>query len=329
MLMRARWFAVVALAAGLPLLPLSWGCQGTCSSGDDCNADEYCSLATGACLAPKPLGFCKERPSSCTAVSELVCGCDGKPYTNACEASRAGVSVANTGACSVTCGGPDALPCPAGQYCKAADGLCSTATSTGTCDLPPTSCDTAPSSPVCGCDGKTYPSLCAAQAASVSVAATGDCTCGGAGNVACADTKQYCDFAVGTCTEAAPSGTCKTPPETCSSVSSPVCGCDNRTYDNECKAAQAKVPLFATGDCPCGGSDNTPCEPGRFCSLMSGACLNPAAEGTCKPKPTTCPDVSSPVCGCDGITYDNTCLASKAGVSVVGTGECKSIDGGA
>lgn len=36
--------------------------------------------------------------------------------------------------------------------------------------------------PVCGCDGKTYASECAAASASVSVASTGDCSRGGGGH---------------------------------------------------------------------------------------------------------------------------------------------------
>jgi hypothetical protein len=37
---------------------------------------------------------------------------------------------------------------------------------------------------------------------------------------------------------------------------------------------------------------------------------------------TTCPETVDPVCGGDNITYQNSCLAGKAGVETATQGEC-------
>ncbi|TFH31661.1 MAG: hypothetical protein E4H00_03050, partial [Myxococcales bacterium] len=39
-------------------------------------------------------------------------------------------------------------------------------------------------------------------------------------------------------------------------------------------------------------------------------------------RPTMCPDTDSPVCGCDGQTYQNVCFADMAGVRLAITGPC-------
>ena len=41
-------------------------------------------------------------------------------------------------------------------------------------------------------------------------------------------------------------------------------------------------------------------------------------------KPTVCTDEVNPMCGCDGMTYGNPCMAAMAGVSVRSVGACPS-----
>ena len=60
------------------------------------------------------------------------------------------------------------------------------------------------------------------------------------------------------------------------------------------------------------------CGPAEYCSAAT--CGGP---GTCVPVPSgDCPTIYAPVCGCDGATYANTCVAAAAGVNVASTGEC-------
>ena len=39
-------------------------------------------------------------------------------------------------------------------------------------------------------------------------------------------------------------------------------------------------------------------------------------------KPTSCPPSYSLVCGCDGVTYNNECLALQVGVNLAHSGQC-------
>ncbi len=332
MLKRAHWFG--AAAAAFALLPLALvalvafgaqGCQGTCATNTDCGSGSYCAEAVGTCLLAQSIGFCKSLPSSCPSVNAPVCGCDGKQYTNSCEAALAGTSVGNNGACTTICGGASKVTCPdKTTYCHFMDGICAAGNATGTCDPIPTTCAGAASSPVCGCDGKTYEDRCAAQSAGTSVAAMGACTCGGStadGGTAC-EPGKFCNYGVGTCSMANPSGTCTVPPTSCDTFSNPVCGCDGKTYTNACTAALKQISVFATGTCPCGGPSGVTCASDEYCDIALGDCLGANPTGTCQPKPISCTSVMSYVCGCDGKNYINECVAAQSGTSTALVGDC-------
>lgn len=76
-------------------------------------------------------------------------------------------------------------------------------------------------------------------------------------------------------------------------------------------------PVKASG-APC-KSDADCGSPKKFCHKTTGKCDGP---GSCENRPEACPFFFLPVCGCDGRTYGNACIAFQAGVSVRANGQC-------
>lgn len=142
----------------------------------------------------------------------------------------------------------------------------------------------------------------------------------GGGCSAAGDCPQgfYCQKAVGDCDGV---GNCVQKPLQCPAIFAPVCGCDGVTYLNACEAAKAGVNIQYQGEClpaPC--SDNSDCLAVSYCKKAVGDCDGP---GICAERPVNCPAVFAPVCGCDGMTYQNACEAAKAGVNVASDGACR------
>lgn len=213
-------------------------------------------------------------------------------------------------------------------YCLVPKGQCA---QKGTCTPRPTDCPKV-DEPVCACGGGgSFSSACLAAMDGFSADHDGDCmpalpgSCKVGDNSTCG-ADGFCQGLMGQCSG---EGSCvQTTGQLCASPFPSVCGCDGKTYADECEAAQKGQTNVAYYG-PCEGTQLChkvqltmfkPCPEGTFCVYSNDMCS--AEYGTCQPPPATCPTDASPVCGCNGVNYANACLARQAGSGVKFKGDC-------
>jgi hypothetical protein len=80
------------------------------------------------------------------------------------------------------------------------------------------------------------------------IAASVGQTCGGIAGIRC-DAGLWCEPPTGRCGAADLQGKCVRVPTVCTAIYLPVCGCDKKTYGNNCSRLAARIQKNSAGEC--------------------------------------------------------------------------------
>jgi len=178
-------------------------------------------------------------------------GCQsGAPCTKAEQPCMGGTTVCtNDGPrCDGATAAPDGSSCGLDKVCKA--GACIACAAGAACANPDDPCqegvlDCSTGVPTC----TSYHRAPNGTACSTGICYAGTCTapnCGGLDNTLCA-VGMACDRTG--CGSPPPQGVCVTRPDSCTTTYAPVCGCDGKTYLNDCERLRVSVALNHPGAC--------------------------------------------------------------------------------
>ena len=152
------------------------------------------------------------------------------------------------------CGGIAGLQCPEELVCDYSHQRQCMADMMGVCITPRDGPCPAIYRPVCACDGNSYDNDCLRRSAYVGFHHEGEChaqaaTCGGANGTRCR-AGQRCDLSAHMQCGEGLEGVCiPDEPVACTRQYDPVCGCDGRTYGNDCLRRVAGAAFDRQGPC--------------------------------------------------------------------------------
>lgn len=99
-----------------------------------------------------------------------------------------------------------------------------------------------------------------------------------------------------------------------------------RRYDRGSRGRISLTFELRPGERICGGLAGFRCMTNEYCDYPEGSFCGAADQtGVCRVRPDACIALYRPVCGCDGNTYSNGCVAASHGVDVASEGECAPV----